>query len=689
MKKRTLVTAALPYANGPLHIGHMVEYVQADIFVRWMRLKGESVVFVCADDTHGTPIEINAQKQGISPEELVAKSYEEHTKDFADFGISFDIFHTTNSDENRKYSDHFFNTLKDNGHIYEKDIEQLFDEKAGRYLPDRYVKGKCPKCKTPDQYGDNCESCNAVYKPTELIEPYSVLSKSTPVLRTSRHYFFKLSSFSGKLQEWLKFNKNLQDEVKNHMLQWIREGLQDWDITRDGPYFGFKIPGEDNKYYYVWLDAPIGYIGSTEKLLEDKEENAQYYWKSDESEIIHFIGKDITYFHFLFWPAMLMGVGYNVPDDIVVHGFLTVNGEKMSKSRGTFFTVRDYLDKQDPELLRFYYAHSLTKSMTDFDLDMEEFNSRVNNELVDNVANFVYRVLSFTNNNFDSKLGKGRDESVENELKAKYQLAKDAFDTYNYNKAMKAILEIAAIGNKYFQDQQPWKLIHDDKKKCQQVVTVAAGIVRDLAVLLSPVMPKYADKIAKQLDVELNLDDLGTQLENHKINKARIVHTKLEETLFDLKETRFPLQLVVGEIKKVEEHPDADKLYVLKVDVGNEERQLVAGLRDFYKPEELQDKKVVVLKNLKPVKLRGKLSQGMMLAAEKDNAVVLLTAFDSKAGDRITVDTMKNSTKQITIDEFQKVPLTVRNNRVVTDDKILHTSSEDVFADISDGAKIR
>jgi methionyl-tRNA synthetase len=392
----------LPYANGPIHIGHLVEYIQTDIFARFLRLIGKDVIYCCADDTHGAPIEIKAKELGINPEELIARFLKEHQEDFKNFHIKFDSYYSTNSPENKYFSDLFFERLKEKKLVYKKEIEVTYCEKCKRTLPDRYVKGKCPKCKAPDQYGDNCEVCNAAYKTIDLIEPYCTICKTKPIRKKSEHYFFRLSGLSGFLEKWIKENKNLQQETKNFVLNWIKQGLEDWDISRDGPYFGFKIPNEEDKYYYVWLDAPIGYISSVANYLGKDTKKAEKAW--NESRIIHFNGKDITYFHFLFWPAMLQAAGFNLPEDIIVHGFLTVNNEKMSKSRGTFFTAKEFLKKYDAEHLRYYYGNVLSKKLADIDLNLDEFRERINNELVGNLGNFCYRIISFVNKNFDGKI---------------------------------------------------------------------------------------------------------------------------------------------------------------------------------------------------------------------------------------------------------------------------------------------
>ncbi|MBI2575190.1 methionine--tRNA ligase [Candidatus Woesearchaeota archaeon] len=694
--RRTLVTAGLPYANGPIHLGHLVEYIQADIFARFLKLKGEDAAYICGDDTHGTPIEINAAKEGIKPEQHIEKYYEEHAKDFSDFLIEFDSYYTTNSPENRNYSDLFFNTLKEKGHITQRVVELTYCEKCSRYLPDRYVKGKCPKCNAEDQYGDVCEKCNSAYKTTDLIEPYCTICRSTPARKSSLHYFFRLSGFSEKLEKWLKSNEGLQEEAKNFVLNWIEKGLEDWDITRDGPYFGFLIPGETSKYYYVWLDAPIGYIASTEKYCKERfkgkeSKDALYYWKSPDSRIIHFIGKDIFYFHFLFWPAMLMGVGYNLPDTIKVHGFLTVNGEKMSKSRGTFITARAYLEQQDPEFLRFYYTANAPSSMDDTNLDFEDFKNRINSDLVDNIANYAYRVLSFANNNLDSKIGKisGRSEKqLINELETKFEEALSHYEKFEFREAVRKILEISAIGNKHFQDSQPWQLIRTDRKKCEEAVAMAANIVKNLSILLAPILPKYADRLQKQLGIEKQtFKNLDFRLQSHRINKARIIFTKIEGEAFSIKQ--FPLKLRVAKIISAEDHPNADKLYVLRIDLGSEQRQLVAGLKGHYSKEELIGKNIIVVTNLKHAVLRGVKSEGMLLAADDGNKVAVLEAKSAKPGDAVSVEGYAASDGEIGFEDFTKIKMATKNGKAVYKDTPRTTGKGEITADIGDGARIR
>ena len=501
--KRILVTSALPYANGSLHCGHLLEYIQTDIFVRFLRLIGEDVLYVCADDTHGAPIEIKSAELGITPEKLIGDVYKEHVQDFSDFFISFDNYYTTNSPENKHYSDLIFTRLKEKNLIYTKEIEVTYCEHDKRTLPDRYVKGKCPKCGTPDQYGDVCENCNAAYKTIDLIEPYCIVCKNKPIRKKSLHYFFKLSKFSKKLGSWLEKNKNLQPEIKNFVFNWIKNGLEDWNISRDGPYFGFKIPGEENKYYYVWLDAPIGYIASTDNYCKKHNLKIEDYWHSKNSRIYHFIGKDIIYFHFLFWPAMLLGSGFNLPYDIAVHGFLTVNGEKMSKSRGTFFTAREFLQRYNAEHLRFYYAGLLSKKMSDADLSFDDFRKKINNELAANIGNFFFRVLSFLNKNFDGYIKDiGNDKQLTKEInEAAKKIHKDYSDL-NFIEATKNILHISSLGNKYFQNNEPWKLINEDREKTHEILGLSVNIVKNLSILIQPILPNFSLNLQKQLNLQ-------------------------------------------------------------------------------------------------------------------------------------------------------------------------------------------
>ncbi|MBI2135694.1 methionine--tRNA ligase [Candidatus Woesearchaeota archaeon] len=743
-KKRILVTSALPYANGPIHCGHLVEYIQTDIFVRFNRLLGEDAIYICADDTHGAPIEINASKQGITPEQLIAKYYDEHTKDFKDFQIQFDSYYSTNSPENKYYSDLIFERLNKKGLIYKKPVKQTYCNKCKRFLPDRYVRGECPKCHAQNQYGDVCEVCSSAHSTTELINPHCSICKSSAVQKESVHYFFKLSTLSVQLKEWLDNNKQLQPEIVNYIQNWIKEGLNDWDISRDGPYFGFKIPGEEDKYYYVWLDAPIGYIASTQNYCNQHKQyglTADDYWQRnsgkdnnkeknnsenkhnrENTEIIHVIGKDIIYFHFLFWPAVLLSAGFNLPNYLIVHGFLTVNGEKMSKSRGTFFTAREFLEKYKAEHLRFYYAATLSRKLVDVDLNFKDLHDKINNELVGNISNFCYRSLSFLEKNFDGRF-KELDDSEEGkkliaDVTAKYEKIKTAYLDFNFRDALALILEISALGNRYIQQKEPWKLVKGtaaEKETAQKILGTAANISKDLSILLSPVLPKLCEELQAQLNLgQLTWDYLGFDLKNHKINAAKILASKIEsepeatkpqevKNISDKKSTKesekkiqvtylFPLNPKVAKILEVKNHPNADKLYLLKIDTGIEVIQLVAGIRKDYKPEELVDRKIVYLSNLKPAKIRGEKSQGMILGAEHDGKYTLFDPTgNGQVGDEAFIDGFENNMAEIEYDDFAEVAdkLEIKNKRILFNNKPLRTKSCEVKVDVADGAKVR
>lgn len=684
--QKIIVTSALPYANGPIHIGHLVEYIQTDIFVRFLKLIGKDAIYCCADDTHGTPIEVKARNLGIKPEQLIQKFYKEHLEDFNRFYISFDSYYSTNSKENKYFSDLIFERLKKKGFIYKKEIEVTYCGNCKRTLPDRYVKGKCPKCNSPDQYGDVCEACNATYKTIDLIEPYCTICKNRPVRKKSEHYFFKLSKLSDFLKRYISKNENFQQEIKNFVLNWIKEGLEDWNISRDGPYFGFKIPGEENKYYYVWLDAPIGYISSLANYLNKDTKKTEKAW--NESKIVHFIGKDITYFHFLFWPAMLHASGFNLPESIFVHGFLTVNNEKMSKSRGTFFTAKDFLKKYDAEHLRYYYANVLSKKLADIDLNLDEFRDRINNELVGNLGNFCYRIISFVNKNFDGKIKAiDNDKTLIDDINKKIKAIEKNYNELNFNSAVNEILLISDIGNKYFQKNEPWALIKEDKDNVQKICSLCVNIAKNLSILIEPVLPQFSSELRKQLNIkELKWKDIGFDLKNHKIGKEKILVRKIEET----KEELSPLNLKVAEIIEVKDHPNADKLYVLQINLGTEKRQLVAGIKEFYSKNELKNKKIIVVTNLKHAKLRGIESQGMLLAAEDNKGNVgLLTVKQSEPGDDVRFGNLENSNKELSFDSFQKLKIESRQGKVFFNDLKLKTDKEAISVEKVKDGKVR
>ena len=683
--EKLLITAALPYANAGIHIGHLVEYVQADIFVRFLRLTGKKPLFLCASDTHGTPIEVNAEKLGITPEALVRKFNHEHREDFAAFHISFDDFYTTHSPENKELSELFFRELQKNGFIHKKKINVIFCRMCRRVLPDRYVRGTCPHCGTLDQYGDVCESCGLALKGTDLLNPKCSICSSTPQQKEREHYFFTLHLFAEKLRAWLEDNRSLQPEIRNHIREWLDKGLEDWCISRDGPYFGFLIPGEKDKYFYVWLDAPIGYIATTKHFTA----RWQDYWKDENAAIIHFIGKDITYFHFLFWPAMLLAAGFTLPKDIVVHGFLTVNGEKMSKSRGTFFTARDFLKLYEPETLRFYYALHLSKRLADVDLNFEDFRSVVNNTLVANIANFCYRVLSFAEKNYGGKPAAVADEPLAAELTALMEQARRLYEAYDFKGALAAILAISDKGNAYFQEAAPWKGKDNAKSAgaAQAAVAFAANIVRNLSILLSPVLPKFAETIQRQLGEKgLQWGDLSFG-KKVIVKGAQPTFTRIGQLPAS---APFPLDLRVGRIISAEDHPNADKLYVLQVDLGKEKRQLVAGLRQHYEKAALKGRHVVVVANLQPAKLRGVESQGMLLAADDGSVVSVLEAPKSAPGDAVHAAGFASSAAPVAFADFTRLELRVRNGKVFWNSAHLHTEQEDItVAGVRDGAVVR
>lgn len=648
MAEKILVTSALPYANGPIHLGHMVEYVQTDIFVRFLRSSGREVRYFCADDTHGTPIELNAQKQGVTPEAFVGRWYEEHRKDFADFGVTFDCFWTTNSEENRRYSELIYDRLLKAGDIDRREVEQTYCEKDRRFLPDRFVRGTCPNCKAPDQYGDVCEKCGKTYAPTDLLDPRCAICGSVPVRKKSPHLFFRLSRQADFLLELIKRPDFLHPGVASQLQQFFEKGLSDWDISRDGPYFGFPIPGETDKYFYVWLDAPIGYIATTEKWAKEtgQAKSALDFWeKGAPVRIVHFIGKDIVYFHALFWPAVLDRSGFKRPDRINVHGHLTINGEKMSKTRGNFITARAYLDRLDPSYLRYFYAAVLGPGPEDLDLSLQDFRLRVNGELVNNVGNLANRGLSMLAGPLQKRLspggaGPGR-ALVEDALKRVPEV-RAAYERLDLRAAVKAILDVSTAANQFLQTQAPWALIKKDPEAARAVLSDAADVAYLVAGLLWPVVPAVSEKLFDQLGAP-PLTFAALEKASYPIlDRARPIGTpapliaRLEEAQVNGIVAAPPpatpepqgaaeieygdfsrVALKVGKILSAERVPKADKLLKLSVDVGEgAPRTIVAGIAEAYpQREQLHGRNVVVVANLKPKALRGIESRGMLLAA--------------------------------------------------------------------------
>ena len=532
-KRRILVTSALPYANGEIHLGHLLEYIQTDIWVRFQKMQGNECHYVCADDAHGTPIMLKANEMGIDPEELIAEVSKRHQADFKDFNIEFSQFHSTHSDENRYFSELIYSRLKESGFIKTRVISQAFDPEKEMFLPDRFIKGECPKCGADDQYGDNCEVCGATYSTTELKNARSVVSGAVPVEKDSEHYFFDLPQFEQQLKDWTNAG-HLQDEVSNKLAEWFDQGLQQWDISRDKPYFGFKIPGTEDKYFYVWLDAPIGYMASFKKLCDKSDlEFDDFFEKGSDTELYHFIGKDIVYFHALFWPATLIGSNFRTPNAIFAHGFLSVNGQKMSKSRGTFIQARTYLDTLNPECLRYYYAYKLSSKIDDIDLNLEDFKQRVNSDLVGKVVNIASRSASFVVKKFDKELS---NNCCEQELYDEFVAASSEiaghYEDRNFGQAMRSIMKLADKANQYIDEKKPWQLAKEEGKmqEVHEITSLAINFFRVLMTYLKPVLPEMAEKSEVFLNIDsLNWNDIKSPLLGHQINKFKPLMTRIED----------------------------------------------------------------------------------------------------------------------------------------------------------------
>ncbi len=646
-----LVTCALPYANGSIHLGHMLEHIQADIWVRYQRMRGHQVHFICADDAHGTPIMLKAQQMGITPEEMIAAVSQEHQADFAGFNISFDNYHSTHSEENRELASLIYTRLKEAGKISSRTISQLFDPEKAMFLPDRFVKGTCPKCKSPDQYGDNCDSCGATYSPTELIDPKSAVSGATPVMKDSEHFFFDLPQFETWLAGWVRGSGAIQEEMANKMQEWFESGLQQWDITRDAPYFGFEIPGAPGKYFYVWLDAPIGYMASFKNLCNKRGDiDFDSYWKADsKAELYHFIGKDIAYFHCLFWPSMLEGAGFRKPTKVNVHGYVTVNGAKMSKSKGTFIKASTYLNHLDPECLRYYYAAKLNSRIDDLDLNLEDFVQRVNADVVNKLVNLASRNAGFIAKRFDGKLAA---TCAEPELYAEFANARtaiaEAYESREFSRAIREIMALADKANRYVDDKAPWVIAKQEgaDAELQAVCSVGINLFRVLMAYLKPVMPQLAERAEAFLGETLTWDGIAAPLVDHTVAPFKALFSRIEPAKIeamidaskeDLAKEQAPkvtgplvddpisetiayddfakIDLRVALIKKAEAVPEADKLLKLQLDIGGETRQVFAGIKSAYNPEDLEGKLTVMVANLAPRKMRFGMSEGMVLAA--------------------------------------------------------------------------
>ncbi len=656
--RKILVTSALPYANGSIHMGHLLEYIQTDIWVRFQKMRGELCTYVCADDTHGTAIMLKAEQMGITPEALINDVNQEHQEDFRRFNIAFDNYYSTHSEENREISSYIYLKNRAKGHITTRNISQLFDPEKELFLADRFVKGGCPKCGAEDQYGDNCEVCSATYDAHELKNPHSTISGATPVEKESEHYFFNLPNFQDMLAEWIRAG-HLQEEVANKLSEWFEAGLKPWDISRDAPYFGFEIPEAPGKYFYVWLDAPIGYMASFKNLCERRDDlDFDSYWGKDSTaELYHFIGKDIVNFHALFWPALLSGADLRTPSGIFVHGFLTVNGEKMSKSRGTFIKASTYLNHLDPEYLRYYFAAKLNKRVNDLDLNFEDFSQRVNSDLVGKLVNIASRSAGFIYKKFDGQLSS---EVTEGELIATFQNAAGDIAGYyedrEFGKAIREIMSLADIANQYVDEKKPWVLAKEEgqEKAVQDICSTAINLYRLLVLYLKPVLPTLAEKSEAFLNIEaLSWNDKDTLLTSHQINKFKPLMTRIEQEKIDamIAESKAESQsnvtpakataaesvnnasqeaiadeiefndfskvdLRVARIVKAQSVEKADKLLQLTLDIGEEKtRNVFAGIKSAYQAEELEGRLTVMVANLKPRKMRFGISEGMVLAA--------------------------------------------------------------------------
>jgi methionyl-tRNA synthetase len=681
--RKILVTSALPYANGSIHLGHLVEYIQTDIWVRFQKMQGHTVHYVCADDTHGTPIMLRAEKEGITPETLIGNVHKEHSADFSEFLVAFDNYYSTNAPENKELSQGIYKKLQAAGKISTKTIEQFYDPVKNMFLPDRFIKGECPKCHAKDQYGDSCEVCGATYNPTELINAYSAVSGAAPVRKETEHYFFKLSECEDFLKNWTR-SGTLQGEAANKMGEWFENGLNDWDISRDAPYFGFEIPDAPGKYFYVWLDAPIGYMASFKKLCADKGMDFNEYWNKDSAtELYHFIGKDILYFHALFWPATLEYSEHRTPTQIFAHGFLTVNGEKMSKSRGTFITARSYLDHiKNPEYLRYYYAAKLNSTMEDIDLNLEDFVARVNSDLVGKYINIASRTAGFINKRFEGKLNPSANNPVIAEIKAAAQLLADSYAEREYGKALREIMRLADLANGFVADKAPWVLAKQEGQDAllQEVCSDALEMFRLLTLYLKPVLPKLATEIEQFLNIapltwavvevslpaqhsinsyehlitrvdikqieamtEANKENLQAtptpaavsaphSEQRHAQHQQNEANAEAEEAAYISIDDFTKVDLRIARIANAEHVEGAEKLLKLTLDIGEEKpRQVFAGIKSAYDPATLIGRLTVMVANLAPRKMKFGMSEGMVLAASDERGGPFILSPDSGA----------------------------------------------------------
>ncbi len=673
-QRKILMTCALPYANGPIHLGHMLEHIEADIYARFQKMQGHECIFICADDTHGTPIMIKAREQKITPESLIAKSATEHLQDFKDFSIGFDHYGSTNSDENKKLCELFYERMKAKGHTLKKPIEQLYCDNDKMFLPDRFVKGTCPKCGALDQYGDSCDVCGATYSPNELKNPGCSLCGTKPVKKSSDHIFFKLNNFKAELAAWLP--QHTAPEISKKMMEWFNEDLRDWDISRDEPYFGFAIPGEDKKYFYVWVDAPMGYVSATDQWAKKNNRKLEEFWAPDSKfELYHFIGKDIVYFHTLFWPALLKSADFKSPTRVNVHGHVMVNGEKMSKSKGTFISTRVYLNHLDPQFLRYYYATKINGGVDDLDLSFQDFSSRVNSDLIGKIVNLASRGAQMLSKKMDgtmSTLDPEGEKLLQTILASESQISK-YYDSRDFSKATTLIREMAEFTNKYFDDKAPWKTLESDPAATKKVLTTTLNAFRMIAIYLKPVLPKMAEQVSALLNEKsYQWSDLKIILTNHKINDyvhlaQRVEVDKINSMIEEQKaiyaatakpstskkpaastpeekpaeidfEDFMKIDLRVAKIIEAEEIKEADKLLKLKVELASgETKQIIAGIKAAYSPEKILGRQVLICANLKPRKMKFGISEGMVLAAGDGGPDLFIFSPDegAKSGSRV------------------------------------------------------
>ncbi|MFT7266711.1 MAG: methionyl-tRNA synthetase [Porticoccus sp.] len=680
--RKILVTSALPYANGPIHLGHLVEYIQTDIWTRFQKMRGHECYYVCADDAHGTAIMLKAEELGVTAEELIAQVHTEHEEDFQGFLIQFDNYYSTHTKENRELSALIYNRLRDSGHIAVREIIQAFDPEKNLFLSDRYIKGSCPKCKIEGQYGDNCEACGATYSPLDLINPVSTISGATPIEKTSTHYFFKLPEFSEFLKKWTR-DGHLQNEVANKLNEWLISGLHEWDISRDAPYFGFEIPGAPGKYFYVWLDAPIGYMASFKNLCDRSNLKFEDFWdKESSAELYHFIGKDIINFHALFWPAMLRGANFRTPTKICVHGFLTVNGKKMSKSRGTFITAQSYLQNLNPEYLRYYFASKFSAGVDDLDLNLDDFMQKVNSDLIGKIVNIASRCSNFITKGNDGVLSTTvEDESLWLQITGAAESIANHYENREFGKAMREIMAQADAANEYIALKEPWKLAKNPQQRqaVLDICSLGINMFRALMIYLKPVLPAMSEIVEEFLNEKLSWSGLSQPLINHKINTFKPLMQRIEQSQISsmLTANNALVTAHLDQQKKVSEHmtsktkiesasiekiaaeinfddfvkvdlrvalitkadyvEGADRLLQLTVSVGSETRSILSGIRSCYEPKDLEGRLTVIVANLAPRKMRFGVSEGMVVAAGDNDGIYLLSPDSgAKPGQRIT-----------------------------------------------------